>query len=241
MKITIVTVCYNAEKLIEETILSVINQTYSDIEYIIIDGASTDSTMDIVNKYRDRISTIVSEPDKGIYDAMNKGIALATGEWLNFMNAGDVFCKNNVLEYIFSQKFDDKFTFIYSDNIFKENGKKRYVINNHEKLIILHQSCIYKKNLHNIHGIYIVTPKIIVSDLLFFASIPQDEFYKVDVPISCNLLGGVSTARWCTEQALCTRVVFRKMTFRKMILHYIFANLKRMFPFLRRKKYISEL
>lgn len=239
MKITVVTVCYNAEKLIEETILSVINQTYSDIEYIIIDGASTDGTMEIVNKYRDRISTIVSEPDKGIYDAMNKGIALATGEWLNFMNAGDVFCSNDVLEHIFSQKFDNKFSFIYSDNIFKENGKKRYVVNNHEKLIILHQSSIYKKSLHNIHGFYIVTPKIIVSDLLFFASIPQDEFYKIDIPISCNLLGGVSSEKWCLEQALCTKVVFRKMTFGEMILHYISSNLKRIFPFLRRKKYLD--
>lgn len=236
MKITIITVCYNAEKLIEETILSVINQTYSDIEYIIIDGASTDGTMDIVNKYRDRIATIVSEPDKGIYDAMNKGIRLATGEWLNFMNAGDVFCNENVVEYIFTQKLDNKYSFIYSDNIFKEKGKKRYVVNNHEKLIILHQSSIYKKSLHNLHGFYIVTPKIIVSDLLFFASIPQDEFYKVDIPISCNLLGGVSSEKWCMEQALCTKVVFRKMTFGKMILHYISANVKRLFPFLRRKK-----
>lgn len=240
MKVSVVTVCFNAEKLIEETILSVINQTYSDIEYIIIDGASTDGTMNIVNRYRDRIAVIVSEPDKGIYDAMNKGIALATGEWLNFMNAGDVFCNEKVLKNIFSQNYDEKISFIYSDNIFKENGKKRYVINNHEKLIILHQSCIYKKNLHNIHGIYIVTPKIIVSDLLFFASIPQDEFYKVDVPISCNLLGGVSSAKWCMEQALCTKVVFRKMTFGKMILHYISANLKRIFPFLKKKKYISQ-
>ncbi|MDE6341273.1 MAG: glycosyltransferase [Muribaculaceae bacterium] len=91
MKITVVTVCYNAASTIEATIKSVLSQTYGDLEYIIIDGNSTDGTMDIVRRYADRISLIVSEPDSGIYDAMNKGIAAATGDYINFMNAGDTF------------------------------------------------------------------------------------------------------------------------------------------------------
>lgn len=89
--ISVITVVYNSVSTIEETIMSVINQTYSNIEYIVIDGGSTDGTVDIIKKYHEHISYWVSEPDKGIYDAMNKGIKVSTGEWGHFLNSGDVF------------------------------------------------------------------------------------------------------------------------------------------------------
>jgi cellulose synthase/poly-beta-1,6-N-acetylglucosamine synthase-like glycosyltransferase len=94
--ISIITVVYNGEKFLEETIKSVINQTYDNVEYIIIDGGSSDGTIDIIKKYEDYIDYWVSEKDNGIYDAMNKGIDLATGIWINFMNAGDLFFDNTI-------------------------------------------------------------------------------------------------------------------------------------------------
>lgn len=98
MKISVVTVCFNAADLIEDTIKSVVEQTYPEVEYIVIDGKSTDSTTDIIRKYSDRISYWISEKDNGIYDAMNKGIKAATGDYIIFMNAGDRFAGNSVIE-----------------------------------------------------------------------------------------------------------------------------------------------
>ena len=89
-RITIITVCYNSEKYIEQAILSVINQTYDNLEYIIVDGGSQDSTMSIVNRYRDKISVIISEKDNGISDAFNKGIRRATGDIIGIVNSDDM-------------------------------------------------------------------------------------------------------------------------------------------------------
>lgn len=97
-KFSVITVTYNAAGVLEDTIQSVISQTYHHVEYIIVDGASTDGTMAIVDRYRSRIHTVVSEPDKGLYDAMNKGMALATGDYLCFLNAGDCFHEDDTLQ-----------------------------------------------------------------------------------------------------------------------------------------------
>ncbi len=105
-KISVVTVCYNSAATLEQTMLSVLGQSYPDIEYIVIDGGSTDGTVDIIKKYADRLVHWVSEPDKGIYDAMNKGIAAATGSYINFMNSGDSFYDNRVVEAIFKDGCD---------------------------------------------------------------------------------------------------------------------------------------
>ena len=97
---SVITITYNAATTLEETILSVISQTYHHIEYIIVDGASTDETLQIVDRYRNKINKVVSEPDKGLYDAMNKGVDLATGDYLIFLNAGDSFHADTTLQQI---------------------------------------------------------------------------------------------------------------------------------------------
>jgi len=102
MKFTIITVCLNSEKEIEETIKSVVEQDYKDYEYLIVDGKSSDKTLNIVDKYKDRISKVVSEKDQGIYDAMNKGVRMSSGDFIIFMNAGDTFVDTSVLQDVYS-------------------------------------------------------------------------------------------------------------------------------------------
>lgn len=101
MKLSIITINYNNRDGLRKTIESVVNQTYKDFEYIVIDGGSTDGSVDVIKEYTDKIDYWVSEPDKGIYNAMNKGIDVAKGEYLNFMNSGDVFCDIDTIGCVF--------------------------------------------------------------------------------------------------------------------------------------------
>lgn len=98
MKISVITVCRNAEKYIEKAVQSVVSQTYKDLEYIIIDGNSQDGTKAIIEQYHNRISRFISEPDSGIYNAMNKGLRFAKGDYIGFLNADDYFVDENVIE-----------------------------------------------------------------------------------------------------------------------------------------------
>lgn len=100
MKISIITVCFNASEAIESTLKSIISQTHPDIEHIVIDGASTDGTLECIAAHGKHLTQMVSEPDCGIYDAMNKGICLATGEVVGILNAADVYANNTVLERV---------------------------------------------------------------------------------------------------------------------------------------------
>lgn len=100
MKVSIITAVYNAEKHIESCIQSVLSQTYSDIEYIIIDGASSDKTVQKIEPYKNQIGHFISEPDKGMYDAMNKGLALASGDIIGILNSDDFFANPSIVEQI---------------------------------------------------------------------------------------------------------------------------------------------
>ncbi len=150
--ISIVTVSYNAVLTIEQTILSVINQTYPNVEYIIIDGGSTDGTVDIIKKYEDKIAYWVSEPDKGIYDAMNKGVVVATGEWINFMNAGDIFTDGDVIDKLFHQNIIiNRVGIVFGDTlvVFRNREKiVRFGDDTHHKIMpSCHQSIFCRRNL----------------------------------------------------------------------------------------------
>lgn len=101
-KISVITVVYNGALEVEETLKSVLGQTYPQLEYIVIDGGSTDGTVDIIRRFEKNIDVFSSEPDKGIYDAMNKGLARATGDWVVFMNAGDRFYKDTTVSDVFA-------------------------------------------------------------------------------------------------------------------------------------------
>ncbi len=127
--LSVITVVFNNVKDIERTILSVINQDYPNIEYIIIDGHSTDGTKAILDKYKSKIAEYISEPDKGIYDAMNKGIKLATGDYLLFMNSGDEIYDTQTVSQVFAAA-PDADIYYGETEMFNENweslGKRRH-------------------------------------------------------------------------------------------------------------------
>jgi glycosyltransferase involved in cell wall biosynthesis len=104
--LSVITIVYNNVNDIERTMRSVLNQTYPRIEYILIDGASNDGTLEVINRYKNELAVVVSEPDKGIYDAMNKGLALATGDYVLFMNSGDEIYAPDTVEQVFNSATD---------------------------------------------------------------------------------------------------------------------------------------
>lgn len=113
--VTVITVCYNAVETIEKTIVSVLSQSYPNIEYIIVDGASTDGTIDVIKKYEDQLTAFISEPDNGVYDAMNKGLKCSNGKWVSFMNSGDYFVNEKVVENVFIDKISADVKVLYGD------------------------------------------------------------------------------------------------------------------------------
>jgi glycosyltransferase involved in cell wall biosynthesis len=119
--VSVIIAVYNGGATLERAIKSVVSQTYPHKEFIIVDGGSTDCSIELLRKYEDSIDHWISEPDKGIYDALNKGIALATGEWLYFLGADDALVDVDVFSSIFSQQYDSKF--LYGDVAYGDTGK----------------------------------------------------------------------------------------------------------------------
>ncbi len=140
MKVSIITVCYNSEETIEDTILSVISQDYPNIEYIIIDALSSDSTMSIVKKYENKIARIISEKDKGLYDGINKGILLATGDIVGLLHSDDVYFNSNVISKVVKEFKTNNTDSLYADLLYVDK-------NNLNKTIRYWKSKSYKPGL----------------------------------------------------------------------------------------------
>jgi Glycosyltransferases involved in cell wall biogenesis len=202
--ITVITVVLNGEKTLEETIKSVISQTYPNVEYIIIDGGSTDGTLDIIKKYEDYIDFWVSEPDKGIYDAMNKGIDLATGQWINFMNAGDEFFNDNTIFFIYQnvKTLNSNYDILYGKvGIINEKGEIDAIYGLDEKdslkklkkyMSIPHQSTFYRLEFFKKTGKYDNDFKIAGDYEILLRSYKNLQIKFLDSVLSLMLSNGVS-------------------------------------------------
>lgn len=128
VSISLITVCFNSVRTIEETILSILAQSHPALQYIVVDGGSTDGTLDILNKYRDKIDVLISEPDKGIYDAMNKGILHAKNEVIGLLNADDLYADSKVLADVASAFTDPKLEVTFGDLIYFQSDNPAKIV-----------------------------------------------------------------------------------------------------------------
>jgi glycosyltransferase involved in cell wall biosynthesis len=195
--VTVVTVVRNGKEHIERTIQSVLDQTYENIQYVIIDGASTDGTIDIIRKYDHAIAYWVSEPDTGIYDAMNKGIDLSAGDWINFMNSGDRFYENSTVQKVIENHPGDA-DLIYGhhqmiyDPGFSKLQEAKEMKNLWKGMVFCHQSVFVKRALMKMYKFNIRNKIAADFELLYALYINKYVFYNSDIVISAITAEGFS-------------------------------------------------
>lgn len=183
--ISLITVTFNAEQLLAQTWQSAINQTYQNFELILVDGGSKDNTLQVAKKFEKKIGAVISEPDKGIYDAMNKGIKAAKGEWVYFLNAGDSFYNNEVLSSIFENKNYEDIELIYGKvqtvneptGVNYINGKFVTFSDFFTHYPICHQATFTHVNAFEKIGFYNINYKL-VSDNTWFALFFKNQVNK---------------------------------------------------------------
>lgn len=208
MRITIITVCYNRKATIEKAIQSVLSQNYPDIEYIIVDGNSKDGTKEIIESYRDKISQFISEPDKGMYDAINKGLKLATGDVIGLMHSDDEFFDKKAISRIAARFNDDSsIDGIYGDGVYVTNDTDERLVRDRiggvfslKKVkggwLPLHPTVYLKKDIIDKHGLYNLDFKI-ASDtefLLRYLYKYKIKMSYIDKYIVKMRMGGMSTS-----------------------------------------------
>lgn len=232
---SIITVSFNSARTIEKTILSVLNQTYKNIEYIIIDGGSTDGTVDIIKKYSNRISYWVSEKDNGIYDAMNTGTDIANGDYLNFMNSDDYFFSENVINNVIpfcNQKYD----IIYGDTEVRYKDFKFIKKNSNPNHLwmspVNHQSSFIKRETMQKYKYN--TANRLVADFEFFLNVYYSEggaIKKIDEVIASYYADGISGKEDKQVIIDCYKTITK---FRKNIFITMFYKILRIKPIIKK-------
>ena len=205
IRLSIITVCYNSDKTIRDTIESVLNQKLKNYEYIIVDGASSDNTLKIISEYKKAISKVISEKDSGIYDAINKGIQISTGNIIGILNSDDIFADEMVLLNIYNHfmKYPSCDAIISDVHFINNNGRtiRKYSSKNWNVdkfkwgFMPPHPSFYCKKELFDLYGFYSTSFKI-ASDfelLIRFLKVNSISFMYVPMVIAKMRLGGIST------------------------------------------------
>lgn len=203
LKVSIITVCYNSAKTIEQTIQSVIRQNYDNIEYIIIDGGSTDGTIDVIKKYEDKISYWISEPDNGLYDAMNKGIKIATGEIIGIINSDDWYNEGAVEKVVncFERNncgivYADMITVADNGVIFRKCAAKINKDHIYFRMIYNHATIFVKKHIYEKYGVFDCQYKIVADyDAMLRFYNQQVVFAYLPFDVAFFRLGGVSNTK----------------------------------------------
>lgn len=193
---SVITVAYNCREAIGATIESVIAQGRRDVEYIVIDGGSTDGTLQVIDRYRERIDLLVSEPDGGVYDAMNKGQRLASGRYLLYMNAGDTFASAQALGHALTQLQGKGDEILLGGWLRRQaDGSALRCTPSLDKGAFNHQATLYSRSIHRWHGEYLTVPGLTTADYLFFATLfrnPNVAFRTTNEPIASIDPTGVS-------------------------------------------------
>ena len=218
MRVSIITVVYNNVEYIGDAIQSVLSQDYDNVEHIVIDGGSTDGTIDIINKYKDEISLFISEPDKGIYDALNKGVIHASGDVVAILHSDDQFCDSYVVSDIMKQMGKSKAEFCFSDMIIVDSlsGKVlRYYMANYFKRWMFrigwmppHPTCFISKSLFDEFGMYSTEYKIggdfdFLVRIFYGRSIRWTYLNRITVRM---LQGGASNSGWRSKKLIINEI-----------------------------------
>jgi len=244
MKISIVTVVYNDEYRIRKTIESVISQTYNNIEYIIVDGKSTDNTINVISNYQNNISQIISEVDDGIYDAMNKGLKVSTGDRVLFLNAGDeLYDKDIISSIIILLKGKEHYALVYGNVLLKGRNiilKSEPIKSINRVMVTNHQACFFKTNIHK-NYYYNLNYKIAADyEVIFKMYNNNEEFAIIDSVISKVEPNGVADSNRFLTYFEYYRVrrgfVFWIVNFSQLIVNFSFISLSYIFKFLRDKE-----